>query len=423
MCPARDPLIHIRFFRANDLVNFLRQFAHRPQRLWVRQLNFQVHLWVGIILSLYMIVIGATGAILVFRAELESLSGLNPWHNVKATGLFADITAVINNVKSAYPKGQIISVFTPTEGEPTFVAIVQNIGWSRAEIRVAADPATGAVLGEFPRNDSWLRVVTRLHETLLIGPVGRRVNGGGAAFLLLLNITGLVVWWPGIQSWVRALKVDFRRTWRRLNFDLHRAVGFWTLAISSFWAVSGIYFGWPAQTFAWVQEISPIVAVRPPVVSVRPQPDSAPLDLHALILQASIIDRGSRLMGIAFPSTRRAPLRIMMRRRPGPGYEYADNLFFDPYDGKYLAIWRYGINQTLGDWFIWLQIPLHFGTYWGTGVKVLWALAGLGIALLTVTGALMYWNRALRRKWKHLRAEHAHKKEYSKQPVSLSRIL
>ncbi len=92
-----------------------------------------------------------------------------------------------------------------------------------------------------------------------------------------------------------------------------------------------------------------------------------------------------------------------MRRRPGPGYEYADNVFFDPYDGKYLATWRYGINQTLGDWFIWLQIPLHFGTYWGMTVKVLWALAGLAIPLLTVTGALMYWNRALRRKWKHLR--------------------
>jgi uncharacterized iron-regulated membrane protein len=422
MCLAGDPLIHIRFFLANDLVNFLRQFVHRPQRLWVRQFNFQVHLWVGIILSLYMIVIGVTGAILVFRAELESLSGLNPWHSIKAAEPFADITTVIDNVKAAYPKGQIISVFTPTEGEPTFVALVQSIGWSRTEIRVAAHPATGAVLGEFPRNDSWLRVVTRLHETLLIGAVGRRVNGVGAAFLLLLNITGLVVWWPGIQSWVRALIVDFRRTWRRINFDLHRSVGFWTLAISSFWAISGIYFGWPAQTFAWVQKISPIVAVRPPLVSVQPQRNAAPPDLHALISQASLIDHGASLMGIAFPSTRRAPLRILMRRRPGPGYEYADNLFFDPYDGKYLAIWRYGINQTLGDWFIWLQIPLHFGTYWGTGVKVLWALAGLAIALLTITGALMYWNRALRRKWKHLRTQRAHQKEGSKQPVSLSGI-
>jgi uncharacterized iron-regulated membrane protein len=403
MCPAEGPRTRIRFFRANDLVNFLRQFLHRPQRLWVRQLNFQLQLWVGIILSLYMIVIGGTGAILVFRAEFETLSGLKPWHSLKASEPFADLTTVIDQVKTAYPRGRIIAVFTPTEGEPSFVALVQSFDRSRTEIRVAAHPATGKVLGEFPRRDSWLSVVTRLHETLLLGPDGRRVNGYGAGFLLLLNVTGLVIWWPGLKSWTRALLVDFRRTWRRVNFDLHRAVGFWTLAITSFWAISGVYFGWPAQTFAWVNKISPVVSVRPPVVTVQPQRDVMPPDLQALISQAGILDPGTTLMGIAFPAGRRAPLRILMRRRPGPGYEYADNVFFDPYDGKYLATWRYGINQTLGDWFIWLQIPLHFGTYWGMGVKIIWALAGLAIALLTVTGALMYWNRALRRKWKRLK--------------------
>jgi uncharacterized iron-regulated membrane protein len=93
-----------------------------------------------------------------------------------------------------------------------------------------------------------------------------------------------------------------------------------------------------------------------------------------------------------------------MNRGNNVGYEYADTLYFDPYDGRLLKIWRYGVNQSLGDWFIWLQIPLHFGTYWGLWVKILWAALGLAIPLLTVTGALMYWNRALRRKWVHWRA-------------------
>src|ERR1700719_3691127 len=149
MCPAKGRRTHIKFSRANDLVNFFRQFVHRPQRLGVRQVNFQVHLWAGIILSLYMIVIGLTGAILVFRTELESLIGLKPWHRIQAYEPYADLTTVVDNVRAAYPKGQIISVFTPTEGEPTFVALVQDFDRDRTEIRVAADPATGKVLGEF----------------------------------------------------------------------------------------------------------------------------------------------------------------------------------------------------------------------------------------------------------------------------------
>jgi uncharacterized iron-regulated membrane protein len=61
------------------------------------------------------------------------------------------------------------------------------------------------------------------------------------------------------------------------------------------------------------------------------------------------------------------------------------------------------VNQSLGDWIIWSQVPLHFGTYWGLGVKIVWALAGMAIPLLAITGLLMYWNRVLRRKWKTLR--------------------
>ena len=41
------------------------------------------------------------------------------------------------------------------------------------------------------------------------------------------------------------------------------------------------------------------------------------------------------------------------------------------------------MNQSLGDWIIWSQVPLHFGTFWGLGVKLVWAAAGLAIPLLT----------------------------------------
>jgi uncharacterized iron-regulated membrane protein len=45
---------------------------------------------------------------------------------------------------------------------------------------------------------------------------------------------------------------------------------------------------------------------------------------------------------------------------------------------------------------------MHFGVYWGLGVKIAWAVIGLAIPALAVTGLLMYWNRTLRKKWKRL---------------------
>ena len=78
-------------------------------------------------------------------------------------------------------------------------------------------------------------------------------------------------------------------------------------------------------------------------------------------------------------------------------------VYFNPYTGEHLATWRYGVNESLGDWLIWLQVPLHFGTSWGLAVKFIWATAGLVLPLLAISGAVMYWNRVLRHKLKHLR--------------------
>jgi uncharacterized iron-regulated membrane protein len=386
-------------------VGFLQRYIHRPQQLAARRLNFQVHLWVGIILTLYLVMIGLTGSILVFRPALERICGLKPWQNIRANGPPADIASVVENLRAAYPRSRIVSVDAPSENDATFLAVLEG----RGRIKVACDPNGGQVLGMIPRTRNWLDVTQELHESLLIHPgsQGRMFNGIGAAFLLLLNATGMVIWWPGIRNWKRALKVDFARNWRRINFDLHLSVGFWTILIASFWAVSGIYFAWPRQVFLFVNSLSPIITARPPSVIVAPESDAPQPGLRSLLERARGIDPGTTVGGIAFPYSRRAPLGILMRRGNSVGYEYVDTVYFNPYNGNYISTWKYGVNQSLGDWIIWSQVPLHFGTYWGLGVKLIWAAAGLAIPLLAVTGLLMYWNRALRRRWKLLRKSRA----------------
>jgi uncharacterized iron-regulated membrane protein len=380
-------------------MTFFERLARRPQQLWVRQLNFQVHQWAGIILALYLVIIGVTGSILVFRTELEDLSGLNPWHNRQAREPFADVRTVVEKLQAAYPHFRMISIASPSQTNPTFVTILQG---RQGRIKVASSAESGEVLGVFPRRRTWIDFVRDLHETLLVRRTGRILNGVGGAILLLLSLTGLVIWWPGVRNWKRALSVDFRRNWRRINYDTHSAAGFWTLLIVGFWAASGIYFAWPQQIFGFVNSLSPVVTARPPVITVTPDADASKPDLASLVRRASAIDPGTTLSEVAFPYSQRAPLEIRMRRGSGSGREYEDTVYFSPYDGGYLGIWRYGVNQSLGDWIIWSEVPLHFGTYWGVGVKLVWVAAGLAIPLLTITGLLMYWNRSLRRKWRRL---------------------
>ena len=47
-----------------------------------------------------------------------------------------------------------------------------------------------------------------LHDNLLNGPTGRRVNGVGALALLMLCTSGLIIWWPGASRWRRSVLVE-----------------------------------------------------------------------------------------------------------------------------------------------------------------------------------------------------------------------
>ncbi|HLK19656.1 MAG TPA: PepSY-associated TM helix domain-containing protein [Bryobacteraceae bacterium] len=380
-------------------MTFVARFWRHPRQVWIRKVNFQIHLWLGIALALYLVVIGVTGSLLVVRIELGAMTGANAWETSEPVTPRVSVSEVIRNLHARYPGFRVLSVRAPGKTEPHYIARLLGAG----QIRVAVDAGTGEVLPQIKRGAAWLDVVERLHTNWFLSRKGRVLNGVGGALLLLMCVTGLVNWWPGIRSWKRALKVDFRRSWRRVNFDLHSATGFWTLALISFWGISGIYFAWPRQVFNFVNRISPIVNSKPPAVEVTARGEMPNPDLDALEKRAWALDPGTTLAGVEFPFNRRAPMQILMRRGNGLSREYEDTLYFDPYTGEHLKTWRYGVNQSLGDWFIWAQVPLHFGVYWGVGFKIVWALLGLAVPTLAVTGLVMYWNRSLSKTWSRIK--------------------
>jgi uncharacterized iron-regulated membrane protein len=51
-----------------------RRWLLRPQRVWLRRALFQVHLWSGIGIGLYIFMISVTGSVLVYRNELFRVS-------------------------------------------------------------------------------------------------------------------------------------------------------------------------------------------------------------------------------------------------------------------------------------------------------------------------------------------------------------
>ena len=55
--------------RRHQLTLWQRWVRH-PQNIWLRRALFQVHLWSGVAIGLYVLLISVTGSVLVYRNEL-----------------------------------------------------------------------------------------------------------------------------------------------------------------------------------------------------------------------------------------------------------------------------------------------------------------------------------------------------------------
>ncbi|HEY9128031.1 MAG TPA: PepSY-associated TM helix domain-containing protein, partial [Acidobacteriaceae bacterium] len=271
----------------------------------------------------------------------------------------------------------------------------------RQGITAYIEPHSYRLAGDVDQQATWVGWMDRFHVDLLLPKDGRQWNGAGGIVLCLLTLTGVVIWWPGMRNWSRGLRVDFARSWKRINYDLHSAVGIWTLVFSFVWGLTAIYFAWEAPFERSIQAISPITTARYPeedLARLESRPVSTthtPLDLLSVLQAASETVPDGKLEGLFFGSGGAPILTVYMARGEMGDYAKTTFLYFDQLTGRLLYVWRRGENHTLGDWVLWLSVPLHFGTSFGMTGKIAWAIAGLILPLLAITGLLMYWNRWL----------------------------
>jgi len=223
-------------------MNVWKQWVRQPQRLWLRRALFQVHLWAGIGLGLYILVISLTGSVLVYRNELYRAATRAPII-VSPSGPRLTPEALTQAAVRAHPGFTVDRVFEVKN--PNQAVIVSLMRGDDKRERLF-DPYSGQDLGNSVewgiRVMSWL---LDLHDNLLFARTGRLVNGAGALCLILVACTGMVIWWPGIQTWRRSLMLHRRVSWPRFNWDLHSALGFWAVGFVLLFAITGAYLSYP----------------------------------------------------------------------------------------------------------------------------------------------------------------------------------
>jgi uncharacterized iron-regulated membrane protein len=218
------------------------KWLHRPQSSTLRKVLFQVHLWIGVALGLYILLMSVSGTVLVYRIELSKRFSREP-AIVGTSNPHLTIDELRAAAQQAYPQYEVVDV-TPRRNPNLAVEVILRNG--RKHIERLFNPFTGQDVGEAVtpafRAVLWL---VDFHDDLLSRPVGREVNGIGAVLTTLLCLSGALIWWPGTGKWRSRLTFSWNSDRNKVNWALHNALGFWSVGFVLMWGLSGIYLCFP----------------------------------------------------------------------------------------------------------------------------------------------------------------------------------
>lgn len=344
----------------------------------MRKLIFRIHLYAALALGLAIVIMGFTGAVIVFEPDIERLA--NP-------GLFRTVP-----VGKPLPISEIQRRFSESQPQVRWRAI--RLANAPDRLHVVQDgatqyflnPYTGQVAGTkaVPNGFVFLR---KLHMNLALGKPGAAINRIGSGVLAFLAVSGMYLWWP-FKRW----RISWKTT-RRLAFDTHLAAGaFASLFIAALGVTGLLLSGNFSLGAALFRESDPNYKPPPRDVPSQVQSGVTPITADEAIRTArQAMPAGTPLL-VNAPSGPASTYSIVMRL-PGDlstmGRSWVN---VDQYSGKAVKVvtFQHVPAAARGKD---LTRSIHTGDVFGYPTKILMALASMMAVVQSLTGVYLWWKK------------------------------
>lgn len=402
-----------------------------------------VHRWLGLTAALFLIVAGATGAVISWDHEIDEWLNADIMHT-PGRGTLRDPLALAAAVEASDPRVEVsYMTLAMEEGHAAsfLVRPKKDPATGRAHVldynNVFVDPVTAQITGHRDSKSialskrnlmSWLR---HLHESLHMPAFwgsdrwGFWLMGGIALMWLIDSFVALYLTLPRRlaarreasasapvaatpkRSWLKRWQPSWMVRWRsggyKLNFDLHRAGGLWVWAIII--VISFTSFSLNLYREVFYPVMSQISKTTPgPYETIKPAPFGSFIEPKISFASAIAIARAEgQRQGFEF-----APGGIWY----GGDFPFYNISFFDPADemgtggmgmsniyvsadnGEVLGMYR-PWHGSAADVFVQLQLPLHSGRILGMTGRIMMSLMGVFVVMLSITG-IVIWERKRR---------------------------
>lgn len=365
-------------------------------KISIKRSLFKLHSWFGLVTGVFLILLGLSGSVLVFRTELDSLLNQDLLH-VSSQNQIPDhaLSHCYETITNRYPNLDGIAWLNP-EAKPgeayNFRIYFNDTKLFTYDLAlISFDPYTGKILREGPASDfapSLIEWLLQFHFSFQLGIPGAALTAIFGITMLISLITGAIVYKKMIWKVLTFRAHINRKNWRTISSDLHRMVGVWSLALNMVIFFTGFWmnlFAFKAKT--WQNELIPT------------KPNS--------VMTVSADDVYKQALG-ALPGLK--PTYVYLPTQPQRKFEVrgytedqlkiwgsSNSVRIDQYSGELVQVNRFS-EKPLSEKMEATFLPLHIGNFGGVAVKILYVIVGLTPGLLSVTGFLLWWRRVRRSK-------------------------
>ncbi|WP_035360815.1 PepSY-associated TM helix domain-containing protein [Dyadobacter alkalitolerans] len=354
---------------------------------------FKLHSWLGLVTGIFLVLLGLSGSVLVFKTEIDHLTNRNLLRVSPASTHVPEdaLMQCYETITARYPNLDGIAWLNPNAAPGD--AYDFRIYFNDASLLtydlalISFNPYTGAILREGPASQfvpSFIEWLFQFHFSFQLGIPGAALTAIFGITMLLSVLTGAIVYRKNIWR-VLSFQISInRKNWRTISSDLHRIVGVWSLLFNAVIFFTGFWmnlFAFEPKT--WEKELLPGKRNNAMTVSA---------DEMLRAAKKALPDLDPTYVYLPTQPERKFEVKGYVRGQ-WKLWGALNSVRIDQYTGKIFKI------STLADKSVGERIeatfhPLHVGNFGGLPVRIFYVIIGLTPGLLAVTGFLLWWRRA-----------------------------
>lgn len=403
----------------------------RPARFDVRKVATAAHRYVGLAITVFLVVAGLTGSVLAFFHEIDAWWNPELWHAEAPSedAKMLDPLALRERLVEQLPEGSAVNMVklkqTPGQAQNVYITLPESSSVKDNDFFV--NPYTGELQGSRKFGDlsqgskNLIPFLYKLHYSLGLGRVGITLFGIAALLWTLDCFVGAYLTFPP-RSRTQRQRLSLKRwsarwarswllkttKWYAAVFTWHRASGLWL------WGVL-LCFAWSAVALNLRKEVyRPLMSMVMPFdqsVYTRLKLDT-PLETPKVQWEESLKQSRKHLATLASEQNFEVYEEDRLRYIPSLGhYELRVHSSLDLSTYARTSIFLNGTTGELGDFHSptgaalgntvteWL-LAIHFGAIraLGVGYRVFVATFGVVLAVLALTGVTIWWRKWTRRR-------------------------